>query len=191
MRPMHLGIDLDGVLADFNSAFIETLAEVTGRALISKGTIPTVWDYPQFYGYTAAETSRVWEHIKGAKRWWLELAPLPGAHQFFSNLNWRMDKTTFITSRLGATAKEQSQAWLGFFLDEEPEVVIAHDKGPVYEALGISHVLDDKPAHVHAALEAGCKAILLAQPWNEVERPALVRRGAIVIESLEDFWRHL
>lgn len=188
---MHIGCDLDGVLADFNRSFITTLGEVTGRALIPAGTIPTVWDYPQHFGYTPKETSKVWEHIKDSGRWWANLSPLPDAHQFLNNLGWRADKTTFITSRPGVTAKEQSQEWLGFFLDPVPDVVIASSKGPVYEALGITHVLDDKPEHIHAAIEAGAKAVLLAQPWNEVERPALLRRGAIVIDSLEDFWRHL
>ena len=189
MRAMHLGIDLDGVLADFNRAFIETLAEVTGRALIPKGTIPTVWDYPQSYGYTAEETSAAWAAVTADHYWWLNLEALVGAADFVRHT--RLFDTTFVTSRPGSESRWQSALWLNRMGTSLPQVVVAHDKGPVYEALGISHVLDDKPSHVHAALEAGCKAILLAQPWNVVERPALVRRGATVIESLEDFWRHL
>lgn len=193
MQLVRLGIDIDGVLADFNDAYRRKLFEVTNEDRIPVGFQPSVWNYAsEQYGYTKAQESATWEAIKRSSSFWLSLDPLEGAVRFLDEVGRMIDhghEAVFVTSRPGFRAKQQTEEWLKWHgLDATPTVVIASVKGPVYAALGITDVLDDKPEHVEAALRQGCSAAMLLTAWNVRDQDRITQLGGRVISSINQFW---
>ncbi len=188
---MRIGIDVDGVLADFNRSFIERVIEVTGKDLFPPRPfdIPT-WDYPQHYGYTNTECSLVWENIKTDDSFWYQLFPYDGAPEFLSKLHGGHHDIYFITSRPGLNTKSQTENWLEFHhygMDTEvysyPTVLISSDKGGCAKALKLDLYIDDRTENCldvnHAS--PGTRTIMLARPWN-VAQPGILR-----VETLDQF----
>lgn len=167
-----LGIDVDGVLADFNSTFIDRIIAVTGKDLFPPRPfdIP-VWDYPEHYKYTKAETSAVWESIKSDDHFWETLPAYPDTEQTLTRLSGLDDNgydIYFITSRPGKDAKHQTEAWLrhhGFLA--RPTVLLSGAKGLCAEALTLDKYIDDRWENcVDAQRFTGCETFLLTRPWN-------------------------
>src|SRR5579862_2243441 len=113
---MIIGIDVDGVLADFNDRFIRRVISVTGKHLFPSlpFDIPC-WDYPQYYGYTKAEVETVLADIHNDHSFWYALRPyegVTGALQTLGGWHFRGDDIYFITSRQGVRVKQQTEEWL-------------------------------------------------------------------------------
>lgn len=169
---MIIGCDIDGVLADFNTGFIERFVHVTGRDSFPPRPfdIPT-WNYPEHYGYTAAEVTAVWENIKADTRFWANLPPYADAMAFLHALELRQlvqhDEIYFVTARPGIEAKRQTEHWLqcnGFY---HPTVLISSAKGQCAEALKMDRYLDDRWENVvSVAGTPNTYAYMLVRPWN-------------------------
>lgn len=169
---MKLGIDVDGVLADFNSSYIHRVVAVTKRDLFPARpfTIST-WNYPESYGYTKGEVSTVWESIKRDPQFWRDLPAYPetrtalhrlsglgGAHDIY-----------YITSRPGVQAKRQTETWLrDHGLRDRPTVLISSFKGLCARALELDRYVDDRDANVLdvALTSIPTRTYLVSRPWN-------------------------
>ncbi len=179
----RIGVDIDGVLADFNSAFIHRCIEVTGVDLfpVRPFDIPC-WNYPEHYGYTAAQVSAVWADIKADPNFWYDLMEYPQTISMLAVLRDLEDagaEIYFITARPGTEVKRQTEEWLlnmGFF---EPTVLISSAKGMCARALNLTHYIDDRWENVvdvagsHEIVDnmvvwvpSKTKTYLLTQPWN-------------------------
>ena len=193
---MRVGVDIDGVLADFNTRFIEEVIATTGKDLFPPRPfdIPT-WDYPQHYGYTREEVHAVWERLKANRAFWMTLPPYLGAMNL---IEWLRETSQqghfdlyFITSRPGEMAKYQTEVWLavhGGDITWTPTVLISSEKGKCADALRLTHYLDDKWENCHD-VEAHTTAtvFMLDQPWNQRPAPGAVK----VIEDISEFRAHL
>ena len=174
---MRIGVDLDGVLTDFNRPFIDLVIKTTGRDLFPPRPfdIPT-WNYPEHYGYTGAEVSTVWDIITDSTRFWRNLPPLPGASEFLFELNRWVEEGDhalyFLTSRLGRCPKAESESWLRTHRIENPTVLIVNPaiaKAPICASLSLDFFLDDKTETCEAIRDhAKTYCHMLAQPWNKV-----------------------
>ncbi len=148
-----IGIDIDGVLADFTTAYVPLIQKVTGRELFpphwrQKATFPQTWDFDLDAGYTKAELSEVWKVIKTSKTFWRDLKPLEGAVTTIKHLNWLSERNTdiyFLTNRMGTHAKSQTESWLYQCGMANPTVILVAEKAPLVKALGIEAFIDDKP----------------------------------------------
>lgn len=173
---MRLGIDVDGVLADFNTAFIDRVIAVTGRDLFPPRPfdIPT-WNYPEHYGYTADETTTIWESIKADDAFWALLPEYADTRDLLERLwsmRWDHD-IYFITARPGVQAKQQTEHWLHHGGYDNPTVLITSHKGLAAQTLGLHAYVDDRwenaldAAGVHWKGEAPkTRSFLLTRPWN-------------------------
>lgn len=194
---MKLGIDVDGVICDFNSAYIDKVIAVTGRDLFPPRPfdIPC-WNYPESYGYTEAEVADVWNHIKADPLFWYRLPEYPetmaALHYLAERVMRHEDDLYFITARPGVQAKAQTEDWLRAHLPAfvTPTVLITSHKGLAAQTLGLDVYIDDRwenalsVASCHWSGQApGCQSLLLDRPWNRHanERAHDVRRVTSVV----------
>lgn len=184
---MRIGIDVDGVLADFNTSFIERVIAVTGKDLFPPRPfeIPT-WDYPQHYGYTNKECSAVWESIKADTSFWFNLgayATTADDVQRLHELNDGDNDIYFITSRPGVEAKEQTEMWLIYQgYNAAPTVLISSEKGLCAKALKLDLYIDDRWENVKNVVETEptCQTYLFDRPWNQHADPSFRSRVSSV-----------
>lgn len=168
---MKLGIDVDGVLADFHSHHIPLIERITGIKLPPvSDTYPDVWDYHIAGGVTKAQEKLIWAEIKSTQMW-ASLNPLPGAIEALSRLNalrYTGVESYFITSRSGRMAKFYTEMWLNFHGMSSPTVLISSDKGPVVSGLALDVFVDDRPENIQeVAYQAPTTNLYLVdQPWN-------------------------
>ena len=204
MTQQIIGIDIDGVLANFNKAYREILIKTTGRDLIPEeacrsgkpGEEPPVWDYAAHYGYTRDEDRATWKAIRESHTFWRNLNALPGTRGFL----WDLDIDTelannppevyFITTRPGYSVKSQSVEWLSEYGVDFPTVLITRgNKGQLAAGLGLTHFLDDKPENCMdvKAARPECAVYLLSCRYNEAQQNDCRALGITVIHSLDQF----
>lgn len=181
----------DGVLADFNEAFVARIIEETKRNLFPPWPfdIPC-WGYPQEYGYTAEEENAVWRSINVDATFWQTLEPYANVRQQLRRLegmNRFLDDVYFITSRPGQGTKWQTERWLRIHGVAEPTVLISGKKGDCARALQLDFYIDDKDSNCVDVKQARpeCEVFLLNQPWNQGLNT--VRAGVRRIGSLWEF----
>jgi hypothetical protein len=163
---LRVGFDLDGVVADFRTAFLDAAASVIGRGAIQRPSSPM----PDLDAVSAADAKRVWKAICDTQNWWLSLTPYEPAqiarlYQLARRFRWEV---TFLTSRIptaGDSVQLQSQTWLeanGFYL---PAVVtVPGSRGEIANALRLDVVIDDQYLNCLEVIGASqAKAMLMLQ----------------------------
>jgi hypothetical protein len=179
---LRLGIDVDGVLADFRSAF-RALAE---REL---GTAP---------GDVEAELSkpdveRLWRSVAAATNWWLDVPAYEPDQisRLYSQARRGRWEVFFMTSRpasAGDTVQLQTQVWLerqGFYL---PAVLTAAAgaRGELARSLRLDLAMDDRVVNCMEIISASnSKALLVARGDAEMRiRESAESRGIGVVPCL-------
>lgn len=167
---MKLGIDLDGVLADFVTAFtVEAVAlGLTDKVLRTSEQL--AWKFPY-------DTDAVWRRIDDTPNWWIGV-PLLASDDEMEALNALVDEHElyFVTSRFAPlghmSAAEQTRRWLllnGVRVSRS-NVVAGRgiNKGYVYRGLGVDLAIDDNPS-VLADVDAHAphtKVVMRRHPYN-------------------------
>lgn len=191
---VRIGVDVDGVLADFNRAFIPRLIQTTGRDLFGPGYVPTTWDYPQAAGYTQEEIDLTWRLIKDSQTFWAGLHSYPDTSKSMALLADRIytgDDVYFITARSGVNAKWQTECWLSarFPWNAPPAatVLLSGDKEGCARALDLDIYIDDRWSNAYGVSHtAGCRSYLLTRPWNAGYDSRVVSRVSSVEEMLRN-----
>lgn len=204
--PIHhkIGVDLDGVLCEFNHAYARLLAQAHGKDLLppdwpENREVFCCWGWDAYYGYPVVLQDRVWQkHIQGNPLFWESLGPMAGAKETLKKLNSLAEHGEidcyFITNRRGTNVKLQSEWWLykhGFNL---PTVLLASDKVPIIRSLGLSVYVDDK---IETMLELvatsekekwlhGTHFYLVDAPWNREGRTVGLQVVNSAKQALED-----
>src|SRR5229473_2204456 len=118
---MRVGIDCDGVLVNFNEAYIDRTIHVTGQDRFPPRPFDIIkWNYPEEeYGYTAEEMGQVWDSIAHDGHFWERLAPYPNAPSQVQHLR-LLEQTEaweiyFITARPGVAPRLQTERWLTLY----------------------------------------------------------------------------
>jgi hypothetical protein len=190
---LRLGFDLDGVVADFRTAFLDLAAEMLGAGAIHSKSSPM----PDLNSVSAADAKRVWKVITDTPNWWLGLKAyepdqIARLYQLARHFRWEV---SFLTTRLptaGDSVQFQSQEWLeahGFYL---PAVVtVPGSRGEVANALRLDVVIDDQFLNTLEVVSSSqSKAILMLQLGATSPDPTLERqatdRGIGVVYRLED-----
>lgn len=178
-KPLNIGVDMDGVLADFNEAFIDRIIQVTGRDLFPERPFPIpTWNYPQHFGYTETEVALVWEDIKMDSKFWRNLSPYEGtiaALTYLRRLELQGHRVWFITARLGNDCLNQTIEWLRYWVTDRyreawaPSVIISSLKGPVAFEKQLDAYIDDRWENCEDVkrLVPQCVVFLMDRPWNE------------------------
>ena len=181
---LRVGIDVDGVLADFRSAFRDAagpLAEEIRDVAAIAGSLGE------------AEMKRVWKDVSTRPNWWIGLQPFePDQIRRLYALarHWRWE-TFFLTKRprtAGDSVQFQTQWWLehyGFFL---PAVLtVPGSRGEIANALRLDIVVDDDAVNCVEVISASpAKALLMMRNPTGLGRDEAMNRGIGVVETLEE-----
>lgn len=166
---MKIGIDLDGVLADFIGGFRPICKEVSGKPCEGdQGS----WDFSN-WGLTKQERRKAWEQACKVFNFHLSLKPLPdvlrGHLEQFSHEH----TLFFLTSRVktpGFSVEKQTAAWLVRHLYVEyPTVIVGPHKGELAAALRLDAFIDDKPKNLYdvATQSSRTKLYVRDQTYNQ------------------------
>ena len=168
---MKIGIDIDGVLADFTTDYIELLCEVSGvdrrpTSLYTTWQAPC-WGFEEGLGFSKKDINTTWEVIKLSDDFWFNLAPLSpeiNLHALANN-----DEVYFITTRVGKHVKHQTEQWLKEIHNVlNPTVLISADKGAVARGLELDVFIDDRDKNLWSVKGARkqTQCYVLDYPYN-------------------------
>ena len=181
---LRLGVDVDGVVADFRTAFRDLAERELGGA-------PADVDGE----LSKTDVDRLWRRVAGSPNWWLDVPPhepdqLARLYSESRRARWEV---FFITSRppsAGDTVQLQTQVWLerlGFLM---PSVLTspAGARGELARALRLDIALDDRMINCVEVISASnSKALLVARgPDDPQLRQTAEARGIGVVASLSD-----
>jgi hypothetical protein len=193
---LRIGCDLDGVLADMDSALARHAAMLFGGDqpdagepdAISADSLPAVT-----LNLTARQQRLLWQHVRSVKDFWETLHEIEsGAVARLADLAAAMRwEVIFLTKRPdtdGRTAQVQSQRWLetnGFPL---PSVfVVRGSRGRIASALALDVVVDDRLENcLDVMVDSKSRSILVSRDEN-AQLPASARRlGIGVVRSVAE-----
>lgn len=181
---LRLGIDVDGVVADFRSAF-RALAE---RELgIAPGDAES--------DLTKADIEQLWRAVAGKPNWWLDVPAYEPEQigRLYSRVRQSRWEVFFMTSRppsAGDSVQLQTQVWLeryGFFL---PSVLTAPTgaRGELARSLRLDLALDDRIVNCLEIISASnAKAVMvLRNPAEPNARESAEARGVGVVSTFAE-----
>lgn len=173
---MRIGIDIDGVLANFNLAYIKLLNEISGKNEPLDHQ-PTRWHYEAELGFTANHVTEAWKRIEESETFWHELEEIKENTDYLRD--WGHTPATgeevyFITARPGKMVKLQTEDWLRSDGDWNsiwylPTVLISSAKGLCAKALNLDIYIDDRTENIRDVQETSpsTRAYLINRSYNE------------------------
>lgn len=187
----RLGVDIDGVLANFFIGYENLIVEIAGEDKFPKDTLPPTWNWPEHYGYSKEIVAEAWKRIKTSEDFWLGLPALPGADQFLQRLSATKHEVYFITDRPGNNPQWQSANWLWVGGYEHAAVIVTGGqlKSVIANALQLDVFIDDKPGNIMDLAECFLgRTFMLAYPYNA--HTAKHAAGPFTtVGSLDEFWK--
>jgi uncharacterized HAD superfamily protein len=165
---LKIGIDVDGVVANFNKGYIKLLNSLHNRTADVEYA-PQTWNYESELGFSTQEVSEAWQYISKSARFWMELEPTPDAEEFLASLP-NTHQYIFITSRPGVNAAEQTAFWLSHHgMPGRFGVEVSSEKGDKCLEHSVDLYLDDKGENILDVLAKSPKTTpyLLACPYNQ------------------------
>jgi hypothetical protein len=157
---MNISYDIDGVLANFLNAFLET-----GRELGLGDELPDHWVLFDEWEIASPEVgAEIWSRIEGDNKWWMNIPPHEDAHIV-------TPVHCYITSR--SIPSKVSRAWLqyhGFPPAPVHTVDVGNSKLKTTLEEGVDLHIDDKPATVRELNENGVDCLLRDRPVNRSDK---------------------
>lgn len=199
-RQFRLGVDIDGVLADFNRGYRRKLEEVSGKALLPDDEEPPCWFWPEAVGYTKDEDDRAWDRIKSTPDFWFQLHPMPEVTlepvlpTLFQMLQ-HGHEVYFPTSRVGNNCWLQTYGWLQKYGMLLPTMMICRDKqakGLIAKSLDLTHFVDDMPENCYAVADHAptTQVYMIRRRYNS--QPATIQtcyeKHITIIANMREFF---
>lgn len=154
-----VGVDLDGVVAQFSPTFIKMANEKFGLNMTQDKQ--TGWQF-QCQGLTVEQENSIWEDIENTPNWWGTLPPFENASDLEKAS--KVFRLYFITSRVptkGLPLEDQAANWLrAHFGITFPTVIVSDHKGPIASALNLDYFIDDR--------DKNCLAVRAFSPFTKV-----------------------
>ncbi len=174
IKPDQIAFDIDGVVADTMSAFIDIARNEFGINSIRKEQITTYW-LEDCLSIDEAVIKAIIERIL-TDPFGIDLKPMDGAVETLGKLAHR-NPIRFVTAR---PVREPIEEWLKSILgsvSRDRIHVIAtgkHEiKVEVLKELGISFFVEDHLETCQEICQQGLKAIVYDHPWNQGPTPFL------------------
>ncbi len=185
VQPAELAFDIDGVIADTMSLFIDIARMDFGISGIRYEDI-TEYEINGFAGVDKIMVMRIIKRILDGRHSAC-LEPLIGAPAVLKRLNQKHRPTLFVTARPNA---DQIYDWILESLSLEPtniEVVATGSFSAKQDVLldrGITSFVEDRLETCFLLSEAGINPIVFKQPWNRKPHPFTEVENWQELESL-------
>lgn len=184
---LRVAFDIDGVLADFRTAFQQAAREAGVSSRASDAS-------PQNDPLSSRDIKAIWDHVKRSPNWWTRLQPYePGqlvrAYELARRRKWEVVFMTRRPSTEGDPVQLQTQWWIeqqGFYY---PAVVtVPGSRGELANALRLDVIVDDQLLNcVDVVGGSTAKALLLLRDApDKTTQDHAVSRGIGVVSSLEE-----
>ena len=184
---LRLGIDIDGVLADFRTAFHATAMRCL-RHDVEDGQ-----DLEAPTPLSAADVRRVWNHIAAAPNWWMDVPAyepdqIARLYSLTRAGGWEVFFMTKRPPSAGDSVQFQTQWWIerfGFYL---PAVMtVPGSRGDIANGLRLDLVLDDQLLNcVEVISAAPTKAVLVHRTDDSAVKQQASNRGIGVVSTLAE-----
>lgn len=174
-KNIKIAVDVDGVLSCFTTSFINVINSIWPLK-IPPGYQPPNWNYTD--KLSVNEMKIAWKRVLETKNIWVDEGPLPGVKGMKEMLHKFAEQDVsvyYVTHRpktKGWSSLVQTNIWMeeyGLRKSNTSVIVVESSdvKAKVYEALGISYSIDDRPETVELCnMVKGHRAYLLDQSWN-------------------------
>jgi uncharacterized HAD superfamily protein len=185
IHPSELAFDIDGVIADTMTLFIDIARKDFGILDIRYEDIKE-YSLHGIAGVDMLTMVRIIDRILNEK-YSGTLTPLDGAPAVLQKLNRKHCPTLFVTARPNA---DQAVKWISETLTLGPdrfEIVATgsfDDKREVLLSRGISYFVEDRLETCFTLSEAGIHPIVFKQPWNRKPHPFCEVENWQELESL-------
>jgi hypothetical protein len=183
---LRLGFDVDGVLADFRSAFRATARECLGHAPAVEGDVKAA---PLAKG----DVAKVWKHIAQTSNWWMKVPPhepseIARLYALARASRWEVFFLTKRPASAGDPVQFQTQWWLelqGFYL---PAVLtVPGSRGELANAMRLDLVVDDQIVNCAEVIAAGpTRTLLMLRDPDPTLAAHATDRGIGVVRSLAE-----
>jgi hypothetical protein len=184
---LRIGIDVDGVLADFRSAFRKASKSSLGH------DIDEPEDPKSAESLGQKDVKRVWEQIARTSNWWMTLRPyepdqVARLYSLTRAAGWEVFFLTNRPASAGDTVQFQTQWWIerqGFYL---PAVLtVPGSRGEVANGLRLDLVIDDLMLNCVEVVSAStAKALLLLRNGDKAAGKHAMDRGIGVVPNLAE-----
>jgi hypothetical protein len=185
---LRIGIDVDGVLADFRTAFHTAAIRVLRRE-VDEGDVS-----PQSAGPLAPDDLRkVWDYIAKTQNWWMAVEPYePGQIARLYSLTRAAGWEVFFLTRrppsAGDSVQFQTQWWIercGFYL---PAVLtVPGSRGDIANGLRLDLLVDDQLINcVEVVSATPTRALLVQRTDDKAARDHAINRGIGVVSTLTE-----
>jgi hypothetical protein len=207
---LRIAFDLDGVLADMESALVHHAEHLFGPALKHHETHRAETAPASMSDLVPEEVSenaplqhelqltdrqrrQLWRHVRGIDGFWESLEETePGVVARLATIaSERRWEIIFLTKRpatAGATAQIQSQRWLEAKGFPRPSVyVVPGSRGLIAAALTLDIVVDDTPENcVDVASDSRARTIAIFRNKDTPPPPVLKRMGIHLVRSTDE-----
>jgi len=183
---LRIGVDVDGVLADFRQAFHKA-AEACGVRDVDSDDPATAHSLAQ------RDVKRVWDYVAKTPNWWMTLAPyepdqIARLYNLTRALGWEVFFVTNRPASAGDTVQFQTQWWIerhGFYL---PAVLtVPGSRGQIANGLRLDLIVDDLVMNcVDVVAASTSKALLLLRAGDKGAEKHATDRGIGVVPTLAD-----
>ena len=184
---LRIGIDVDGVVADFRSAFHDAALRCLKR------DVPDQEDFESAGPLSPDDIRRVWDYIARTQNWWMEVPPyepeqIARLYSAVRAMGWEVFFMTKRPPSAGDSVQFQTQWWIerfGFYL---PAVLtVPGSRGEVANGLRLDIVIDDQIMNCIEVISAApAKALLMLRAADAVAREHASNRGIGVVSSLSE-----
>lgn len=210
---LRIACDLDGTLADMNSALEREAERIFGEpvdvgtyttGIVTDLTRPETAACDESVGDARArslaghERSRLWNHLREIDNFWetlpeIESGAVARLGEMAAAQGWEILFLTRRPDTAGATVQVQSQRWLRARGFELPSVyVVSGSRGKIAAALSLDIVIDDRPENcVDVIADSSAKPLLLWRDARERLPPGLGRLPIQIVSSMAEAIEHL